>query len=226
MKIIVIGDLHGTDCWKIAVNKYADLYIFIGDYVDSYENTDKQILDNFKEIIEFKKKYMNKVILLLGNHDIHYTFYPKYLCSGFRKSMLKDLKKLFTDNKNLFQVAFQIKNYLFTHAGVSNKWFRFFKRTIDLRKFKGKDLDEIFNSVYRSKKRDVLFSVGPYRGGFEIGGILWADGMETSKDIINGYHQIVGHSKVERIGTFCNENSSITYIDCLDSEIKFYELEI
>lgn len=70
MKIRVIGDLHGRDWWKRKVETGdSDLNIFLGDYVDSYTVSDEQIINNLLDIIEFKKSYEDKVILLLGNHE-------------------------------------------------------------------------------------------------------------------------------------------------------------
>jgi hypothetical protein len=50
--------------------------------------------------------------------------------------------------------------------------------------------------------------------------------MTRSKPL-KGLHQIVGHSKVSKVCTeIKNENTSITFCDCLDSNIKLYELKI
>ena len=37
-KVIVLGDTHGRDIWKkiVEANPDADLFIFIGDYFDSF----------------------------------------------------------------------------------------------------------------------------------------------------------------------------------------------
>ena len=70
MKTISIGDIHGRDIWKnVNPSKY-DKIIFVGDYVDSFTISNTTILNNLLDIIEFKKSFKNKVILLLGNHDI------------------------------------------------------------------------------------------------------------------------------------------------------------
>ena len=42
-KILVISDIHGRLFWKEAVEKYkdeVDRIIFLGDYLDRYENED------------------------------------------------------------------------------------------------------------------------------------------------------------------------------------------
>jgi glutamate racemase len=75
---VVLGDVHGLTYWKEAVAKNPDCrYIFLGDYLDPYKNiAPKQLIDNLKEIIQLKKDRGDDVILLLGNHDLHY-FCPK-----------------------------------------------------------------------------------------------------------------------------------------------------
>ena len=70
MKIKVIGDIHGKDTWKKYNNfNDCDIIVFLGDYVDSFYESNETIYNNLEEIIQFKKDNKNKVILLLGNHD-------------------------------------------------------------------------------------------------------------------------------------------------------------
>ena len=73
---VVIGDIHGLTYWKKAVAKNPDCrYIFLGDYLDPYEDIPRfQLIGNLKKIINLKKKLKDDVVLLLGNHD--------YLCSS------------------------------------------------------------------------------------------------------------------------------------------------
>jgi predicted MPP superfamily phosphohydrolase len=70
MFILNIGDLHGRNNWIQWTEEYKDVdkIMFIGDYVDSFDISNVEILDNLKNIIEFKQKFSDKVILLLGNH--------------------------------------------------------------------------------------------------------------------------------------------------------------
>ena len=70
MKILIVPDTHGRDFWKVPNIEEYDKIIFLGDYLDHYpdESTHEHDIENFKDIIEFKKKYPDKVILLLGNH--------------------------------------------------------------------------------------------------------------------------------------------------------------
>ena len=101
-KILTLGDIHGRDKWmfhthgsphefnhwmtmvengvpadaeefwnEMPYTQY-DQIVFVGDYVDSYDLSNVLILDNLKKILLFKKALPDKVVLLLGNHDIQY----------------------------------------------------------------------------------------------------------------------------------------------------------
>ena len=232
MKIICIGDLHGKDVWKqVNINKY-DKIIFVGDYVDSYTQTNMQIKNNLLDLLQLKKDYSKKIILLLGNHDIQYLHYPEFRCTGFRVEMQPSLTIFFKENRNLFRVAYQIKKYLFTHAGISNSWYeRYVKIIKKYLKICGTEynLANILNAISQTKDHQILYEVGPARGGpwGYCGGIVWADKNETQNNVILGYHQIVGHHPVSDITTTKqNKNTSITHIDVLDKQTKFYEFDI
>jgi len=230
MKVIAIGDIHGRDNWKnISVEDF-DKIIFLGDYCDSFYFPDAAILNNLKEIIELKKKFPEKVVLIFGNHDVHYIFYPQYRATGFRESMRFVLHDLFEENYSLFQIAFQINNYLFTHAGVSNAWFAKHEQILLRYGYQKENISlaETLNRILNSSSRDILMEVGSIRGGYSwnTGGIVWADRSETKNDFLNGFHQIVGHSPVPDILKTGNENESITYIDCLETMEKFWELTL
>jgi 3',5'-cyclic AMP phosphodiesterase CpdA len=226
MKHVIIGDLHGKDVWRqVEIAKY-DKVVFLGDYVDDFLFPDLVIDRNLQDIITLKKKYPEKVILLLGNHDVQYMFYPHFRCSGFRDSMKRPLGALFNLNYDLFQVAYQCGNCLFTHAGLSNAWYLEFIR---LPRWKIKDrqesLADILNYTNGTSHRDLLHCAGYARGGVGYGGITWADKSETETDCLIGYHQIVGHTPVKYVEQISFGDTSITYLDVLDSITYFHEME-
>ena len=65
----IIGDIHGRDAWKRLVDESC-INIFVGDYFDPYDRIHFMDLQyNFMEIIEYKKKHPENVVLLYGNHD-------------------------------------------------------------------------------------------------------------------------------------------------------------
>ena len=228
MKHIVIGDLHGQDIWQHVNTKSYDKVIFLGDYVDSYTLSDLVILENLKKIIALKKRQPEKIVLLLGNHDAHYLHYPRFECSGFRPSMQRDLTTLLCKNADLFQVAYQKNNYLFTHAGVTNNWYSEIMRLPVLQQIceQEETLAAQLNRLEKTTYRASLYDAGIERGGFGYGGPLWADLKETFTDMLHGYHQVVGHTRVEEIRTVSYTGRSMTYADVLSTKEQFYELDI
>ena len=223
-KIIAIGDLHGKNSWKKVNPEEYDQIIFIGDYADSFTITPDKIINNLKELIDFKKQHSGKVTLLLGNHDIHYMEYPAYRCSGFNSFFQPDYTELFRDNRNLFQAAVQYGDYLFTHAGLSRSFVKcYLAEHVQLIEDKKIHVADLLNSIHNSENQAVLHTVSALRGGGDLfGGITWADYRETSVDLLPGYHQVVGHTPRKKITKIEGDNSSITYIDVLDAVEEFF----
>lgn len=127
MKILVLGDIHGKDCWKDIIHKEEpDLTIFLGDYVSTHFRklvTEEQQINNLKDILEYKQEYPDKVILLRGNHDMQacgYYWAECYPTAG------KKVEEWFSSNKQWFlentQWIYLYKNICFSHAGVSSIW--------------------------------------------------------------------------------------------------------
>lgn len=163
--------------------------------------------------------------MLLGNHDAQYLHYPLYSCSGHRADLQETLGRLFRENEDLFQIAWQHENHLFTHAGVSQGWHD--EHLAALHQFTRNSLAETLNGIYHSECRDILFEVGRARGGWHAcGGPVWADQSETMQGHLSGYHQVVGHSRVRDFEYYGNVNSSITFIDVGDTRVRFYELSL
>lgn len=232
MKILAISDLHGRTVWKQANVDVYDRVIFLGDYTDSYVEDDLTIFNNLSEIIQLKRREPDKFVLLIGNHDAQYLHFPHYRCSGFRAGAQSPLSSLFAKHESLFQVAYQQGAYLFTHAGVTNRWLaRLLAKTENetLSITPNYDLAGLLNDVHHQSMqfRNLLFEVGPKRGGYDpFSGPVWADRSETKIDYLIGFHQIVGHTPVDDFMTFRGESGSITYTDVLQAKTQFYEIII
>lgn len=220
LNTITIGDLHGRDVWKqVDIEKY-DKIIFIGDYVDSFTLSPIVQKENLLEIIKLKQKYPDKIVLLLGNHDMQYLCYPKGRCPGFQAYFWQDYTEVFKEYKKLFQLAYQIENYIWTHAGITNGWLQW----VGIKESKKTPLAYHLNEMIHNERYEKLFSISAYRGGMsKYGSIICADKHETIDDHLIGYHQIVGHTPIKEITKIKKENSSITYIDCQDFVIAFHE---
>ena len=125
MKLVAIGDTHGRDYWKqiVAQEHDADEFVFVGDYFDSFTVKGPDQINNFLDIIEFKKQSKVPVILLIGNHDYHY--YPGIEdsgTSGYQTLLAPSIKHVVGDNKQYLQAAYQVGEFVFTHAGLSSEW--------------------------------------------------------------------------------------------------------
>lgn len=215
-KTIAIGDIHGRDNWKKIVEEHPnDRIVFLGDYCDPYDNiSNYNVLNNLLDIIGLKTKRNDDVILLLGNHDMHYIYNSFPLGSRYNKDISELVKCLFEDWRGYFQLAYQEGDTLYTHAGVSARWWdKYFKGRC------GGDAPSIAEQLNNPTEEQLkaMFQVGYSRGGIcECGGIFWADHDETVNDPMPGVHQVVGHTQMMAIQTIkASEDTSITYCDCL-----------
>ena len=211
-RMIVFGDIHGSTYWKEIMNENPGCrYIFLGDYLDPYQKIPiKELIDNLKAIIQLKKENPGNVILLLGNHDLHYVNLNEYPCTRFDEALKEEAHALFTENARLFTNAFQVGDCIFTHAGISEKWF--------LEDFKGdvsKNIADQLNNPLPDQL-PALYRCGFMRGGDKntIGGIFWAD-IDELNDPLPGFTQIVGHNRVEEVCFYENNNGRIAFWDCL-----------
>ncbi|MBP5467830.1 MAG: metallophosphoesterase [Candidatus Riflebacteria bacterium] len=243
-KIAVVPDVHGKSFWKEVKEKIdtLDEVVFIGDYLDSYTfkgllNRDIE-LNNFLEIINFKKEYPDKVILLLGNHDIGYLL--RLGCSRQVHGEMFDIyQNHFEENISLFQMTEYIqlnnKKIFFSHAGILSKWAELISQKLDLDvdSLKSAILDGLFNNLIQKYNepeyivflRWALWLVGPARGGFEgsCGSIVWADSTEWEgeenffgKDI----EQVIGHN---RLSANKSLSESVRCVDSVSPEVLFWE---
>jgi predicted MPP superfamily phosphohydrolase len=227
MKICSTGDIHGRDYWKYEDYSKFDKVIFVGDYVDSFDIDGKQQYINLFNIINFKKDNMNGVVLLWGNHDIHYYKLGKHKCIGFNEKYAKDFNELFVENQDLFQLSYQIDNYVWTHAGIHRGWWDMFIK--DKNKIQeGENVADTLNRLFK-ENYEPIFHCGIWRSGrHHVGGPLWLDKNEATKPIVD-YHQIVGHNilkdrKIQCVSQNFKGDTSITFIDTENCEN--YELEI
>ena len=179
MKIAIIGDLHGKNCYKKLLKDKIDSFdkiIFMGDYSDDswITFTDKEIVGNLREVIEFKKKYKDKVELLIGNHDFQYIVgYPT--ASRYRETYAKEMHQIFSENEKLFKMIFIANDYIFTHAGITNGWTNYIKKKYNIENIGLNNIEKEINKVYASDKEDCNI-VSFRRGGLnKFAGPLWAD---------------------------------------------------
>ena len=131
MKILVVPDIHGS--WKnnlkfIEDNKDSvDYVVTLGDYVDDWEdeNNGLPMVFGFKKLVEYARAEPSKFKLCIGNHD--QSYYSNSIhgsqCSGHKFQFAHLYKEMFEENIDLLNAAVEIDGIIFSHAGVSIKWW-------------------------------------------------------------------------------------------------------
>ena len=202
-KILIIPDVHGRTFWRTALDTgNYEKVIFLGDYVDPYvyEGIDKlQALSNFKAILSLKMIYRDKVVLLLGNHDLcYYSDHYRNKVGGDRYDYEheKELQQLFRSRTDLFKLAHEetigSQKYLFTHAGINQPWL---KRNLDV--IGQPDADHLNRLLLSDEGIETLGQVGLVRWGrFLTGSVVWCDSDELAiSNPLPDVYQVVGHTQ-------------------------------
>lgn len=205
--MLILGDIHGNFEKARAFLKFKpeEKHCFVGDYVDSFEESDEDILRTLKLCIE------SDAILLLGNHDLHYFKEPPFMCSGRRGWMAKGLEDIFEAfvAEDRFKPAIVTDGFIVTHGGVSEGLGNSLQA--------GKNADNILSKIESEWKgyletrflrkpnmpriQSKIFNIGFARGGRDsFSGIFWAD---YRSDQLYGVPQVFGHSRTP-IGNIVN----------------------
>lgn len=222
VRYLIIPDVHGRTFWRHMVEECLKNHphikiIFLGDYLDPYQYegiTQEDAIEVFDEIIELKHQYPDRIILLLGNHDLHYVMNDRRGCRmDYRnKGRIVDTFRKEFDNFDLCwfdEIAG--KNIIFSHAGFTRGWLNHRMKWINPEMLDRYTSNEIYYSIdYRMiketdwkdlLKRSHIFSdVSYYRGGDDsFSSFLWTDVNEMieAADPINAM-QIFGHSQQEK----------------------------
>ena len=215
---IVCPDTHGRSFWKTAASNYDGSvpFIFLGDYLDPYKHegiTDEDSKKNFYEIWNFKEKWGDKIVLLLGNHDLSYKEYM-FRCCRYSNYSGEWYTEFLNNNFDQFKIAYSIKNndktFIFSHAGIHPQWLKYHN-------LEEKYDSDYINSLFVNNK-NIFNDIGYYRGGYLLtGSPVWADIREfanvkfPNKDII----QIVGHTQL------VSDKIEFETINCIDSRQPF-----
>lgn len=268
---LIIPDVHGRVFWKKPVEEVLEgsdaKIIFLGDYLDPYlyefgigdsffsspdkwaeiaDQTHKvqdRVIDNFKSIIELKKKYPDRITLLIGNHDCGYAVSRDICDCRTDRWNFPKIEILFKENWKEFRLAKSItiggKEIFFSHAGIHKEFAEdYFRPHVN------KDnVIDFFNNAWETDDYRVLGGLGCcsfIRGGWgDYGSIVWADVHEWSKNPellpedrrMEEYDvfQIFGHSQQEKdpvIGKnfACLDCREAFYLDT-DGNIRHYDTD-
>lgn len=209
-RLIIIPDVHGRPFWREAVKdldgpgREGDKVVFLGDYVDPYQWEGifpVEAYEGLKDILDLKREYPGRVVLLLGNHDLGYL--DMHICLCRRDySRATDLQHLFEENLDLFDLVHidtvSGRTSLFSHAGIAEAWVRRWKDLFG-KEFRPERLNELLHGDPAGRKAlfRALADVSWYRGGSApVGSPVWADVDEylAGESLLPGFYHIFGHT--------------------------------
>ena len=209
----IIPDVHGRPFWRDAVRDVPDVpVVFLGDYLDPYPHervTWEDAWQGFQDILALKRKYPDRVTLLLGNHEVHY--FPQYpwsrTSSRYDEEHDSQIREALMSNLELFDLAMAIprsdgRPFVLTHAGITDQWVDEVSRHIERNRPELFDYAVAINNASRKPAALVDFlnetlhtsderlfnhfiwtlsSISSARGGRETGSPVWADIDDTTR---------------------------------------------
>lgn len=236
MKVLVVPDVHGRSFWKdvlpfVTSDEYNKI-IFLGDYLDPYHHdkiSGEQAYKTFLKILNLKDCYPDKIVLLLGNHDLGYL--DDNICNC-RKivDFEEEIYYAFLENKHLFDITYKIntddKTILFSHAGFTRTFIDMLKnRFMDDDEWSCIDsLNDWFHHNMPKHVKTVynlLAMVGRERGGIDhTGSCVWADITETTyfESCLENTIQIFGHTILNPMKMYTSPKKTM---NCIDSQRVF-----
>lgn len=226
MKIVALGDTHGRLNWKDIVAKElesSDKIVFIGDYFDTHDDvTPEQQINNFLEIVEFKKANMDKVVLLIGNHDFHYMGFVHETYSGYQYGASVRIHEILKEalKDELLQMCYVNDIYVFTHAGITKTWARRCNIDID-------DLENSVNETFKAKPIYFGFTMGDnysQTGNDITQPPIWVRPQSLLADAIPDVVYVVGHTTVMKLGLM-EQLPNLILIDCLGTTGEYLVIE-
>lgn len=235
-RVVAIGDIHGRDTWKRILDKESnnfDKFIFIGDYVDSFDGSSEVQLSNLLDIVEYKKSD-SRIITLIGNHDFQYikNSLQDERYSGFQSRMYYKFQEAYEENMNLFQMCYKDENNtIYSHAGISETWLN----NVQISSTDPKVIVESINELFKTKPSKFGFHYEDRSGtGDNVNqSPIWIRPNSLYKDQIP-FLQVVGHTQVikidhspksERRGFYMIDCLPKQYLKCVDGEFSIETLE-
>lgn len=189
--------------------------ISLGDWADDWGRPVSDYRKFFEALEEFLVRFTGRVSSCWGNHDYGYYDYPAH-CSGYSyraEHIVKDFYRGFyeEDLMSAFpQVAIEIDNVYFSHAGITEGLHRYYKSCCH--RYPGHSFMEWINGILVSNPRRLWDECSP----------LWhRPANNYHKNTFNPHYlQVVGHTPVPTV-TYSKEDN-ILYTDTwsTDSERK------
>lgn len=221
MKIATIGDIHGTtkflECYKNIQENDPDVdkIIVLGDWFDPYDDIDLDtMIERYNEFVKIWKSD-DRIISILGNHDIAGYIIANDCTS--RTIRFGKLAQKITDviepNLSESYLTYKVGDYMFSHAGVSQEWLN------DISGFsKGNYANDIINCK-KGWTPDELSDICMFYpfdwsgcGEHARQSCVWIRPHALIYNAIEGYHQVVAHTRLEKISKVSLKNGKDLWI--------------
>jgi len=210
-KVMAIGNLEGR--YEVAeramdafINEGFDKIVFMGDYVHSPMRQNSDVIHTLATLSEFKKQYGDKVILLYGDQELDYINFPNRENHNVRTDLVMQVKNYFTKHQSEYDIAYKEGKYLFTHAGLTRRWFmsnegsmfNILHNTTDYGDLRA-HIEDVLNTMFYSHMSELTKMKIGEKDGLQVG--FGSPCTATREELINempliGYHQITSHSPV------------------------------
>ena len=211
MKLIAIGDIHGRDQWKLIVEQAKwDICVFVGDYFDSFDIDAETQIKNFEAIVRFKVKSNKIVVLLMGNHDLHYLV-DNERYSGYQDNP-RIRQALKTASPHLTKIC-MFDQLLFSHAGLTKTWVT--SRGIDQ-----KNIVNEVNSLPLDAFKFIRSEGFDDSGNNKEQGCMWVRPQSLREDFWGSTTQVIGHTQV---GSMVSVENKFILIDALQAGQYLYQ---
>lgn len=242
-KCVCIGDLHCRDVWKKIVEKEkdADKIVFLGDITCPRDVKFDDLTDACSflyEVLDFKDKHPNQVVILRGNHDMASLGY--YWARCYPQDHLKvqqywqtdDVKNWYLKNSQwVYQLPEEFENIICSHAGLSKTFINNvdnYLRLIMNIKYPYDEYNETLLSYHvidhiNQIKPNELFGFtddNPWdtNGTSKCQPCTWIRPQTLIEDAPSCFIQVVGHTPVADhifdAGKYCNTSK---YLWCCDA---------
>lgn len=225
MKTVILGDIHGRDCWRNIIEKEnPDKVIFMGDYVSTHDDVSStdQIL-NLLAILDYKETNKDNVVMLRGNHDMQHLNYRWAQCSGYDYKVAEQMGSIKDKFLESTQWVYIQDDMVFSHAGITEDFWEYLNLG-----------DPTADNILKINELEPspLFGFTPSRLGDYYGDsptqpLTWIRPGTLVENHI-GWKQVVGHTRVQHPGNILKylttkpENVTIPELWCVDALPQWY----
>lgn len=220
-RYLILGDLHCRETWKDIVAKEGDTcdkIIFLGDYTCPKDVIFRDPTDAcgfLYDVLDYKDRNSDKVILLRGNHDIASLGYYWAQCYPQDHPKVQEYWQT-ADVKNWFlrntQWIYQIPdtNIVCSHAGISDEFLKNVEKYLvshGSTQYNDDSIDaEVIIGLINSIEPCELFGFTSCRMSDNYGEsatqpCTWIRPYTLLQYSIKDYIQVVGHTPIKHI---CN----------------------